>query len=93
MISWALAHVHAPRRRQMMGACTCALECSLFGSFVARFVDLAGNYCINGINNRLTRDFLFTRSQDQFLRQKIERFFWRDFSGEELLPENRFLGQ
>jgi len=33
------------------------------------------------------------RSQDQFLRQKIERFFWRDFSGEELLPENSFLGQ
>jgi len=26
-------------------------------------------------------------------RQKIERFFWRDFSGEELLPENSFLGQ
>jgi len=25
--------------------------------------------------------------------QKIERFFWRDFSGEELLPENSFLGQ
>jgi len=24
------------------------------------------------------------RSQDQFLRQKIERFFWRDFSGEAL---------
>ena len=24
---------------------------------------------------------------------KIERFFWRDFSGEELLPENSFLGQ
>jgi len=23
------------------------------------------------------------RSQDRFLRQKIERFFWRDFSGEE----------
>jgi len=33
------------------------------------------------------------RSQDRFLRQKIERFFWRDFSGEELLPENSFLGQ
>ena len=32
------------------------------------------------------------RSQDRFLRQKIERFFWRDFSGEELLPENSFLG-
>jgi len=26
-------------------------------------------------------------------RQKIERFFWRDFSGEKLLPENSFLGQ
>jgi len=24
---------------------------------------------------------------------KIERCFWRDFSGEEFLPENRFLGQ
>ena len=33
------------------------------------------------------------RSQDRFSRQKIERFFWRDFSGEELLPENGFLGQ
>ena len=33
------------------------------------------------------------RSQDRFVRQKIERFFWRDFSGEELLPENSFLGQ
>ena len=33
------------------------------------------------------------RSQDRFLRPKIERFFWRDFSGEELLPENSFLGQ
>ena len=32
------------------------------------------------------------RSQDGFLRQKIERFFWRDFSGEEF-PENSFLGQ
>jgi len=32
------------------------------------------------------------RSQDRFLKQKIERFFWRDFSGEELLPENSFPG-
>ena len=24
---------------------------------------------------------------------KIERFFWRDFSGEKLLPKNSFLGQ
>jgi len=33
------------------------------------------------------------RSQDWFSRPKIERFFWRDFSGEELLPENRFSGK
>jgi len=33
------------------------------------------------------------RSQDWFSRQKIKRFFWRDFSGEKLLPENSFLGQ
>jgi len=36
---------------------------------------------------------LSRRSQDWFSRQKIERFFWRDFSAEKLLPENRFLGQ
>jgi len=28
-----------------------------------------------------------------FRDKKIERFFWRDYSGEKLLPENRFLGQ
>jgi len=38
-------------------------------------------------------DLRLRRSQDWFSRQKIERFFWRDFSGEKLLPENRFLGQ
>ena len=36
---------------------------------------------------------LLRRSQDWFSRQKIDRFFWREFSGEELLPENSFLGQ
>ena len=28
-----------------------------------------------------------------FRDKKIERFFWRDFSGEKFLPENRFLVQ
>ena len=43
----------------------------------------------NGFND-MARDA--GRRTDFFLRPKIERFFWRDFSGEELLPENSFLG-
>ena len=27
--------------------------------------------------------YMLRRSQDRFLRPKIERFFWRDFPGEE----------
>jgi len=34
----------------------------------------------------------FTPVAGPIFETKIERFFWRDFSGEELLPENSFLG-
>jgi len=37
----------------------------------------------NFMHMEWSEEKLLRRSQDRFLRQKIERFFWTDFSGEE----------
>jgi len=45
------------------------------------------------VSDSLSILMFLTPFADGFLRQKIERFFWRGFSGEEFLPENSFLEQ
>jgi len=44
-------------------------------------------------NSQWIKKSLLTPVAGPIFETKIERFFWRDFSGEELLPENSFLGQ
>jgi len=52
---------------------------------------LFGDFLI--IKYSYSEKFLLCRSQDGFLRQKIERFFWIDFSGEECCPTTAFSGK